>query len=134
MTEVLFFFDTEDYVNEASTDAAMRLAQILTQENVTGHFAVVGLLAKRMMETGRQDAIEALNRHEIGSHTYGHSLHPTICELSEGADFGAAYERVAQSEGEGLRLIRKAFHRNEILFAVPPGNSKSYVSLYCIPN
>ena len=82
-TEVMFFFDTEDFVAEKSSDAAKKLAEICTEEGVVGHFAVVGLLAKRLMKDGRTDVIEALNQNEVGTHTYGHTLHPNICEMAE---------------------------------------------------
>ncbi len=129
-TEVMFFFDTEDFTCEESQDAAKQLAEICTEEGVCGHFAVVGLVADRLRKTGRTDVIEALNKHEIGSHTWGHTVHPDICEMTDCEDFREAYANVSASEGEGLRLIREAFGRDEILFAVPPGNSKSYAAMY----
>ncbi|MPN08857.1 hypothetical protein SDC9_156143 [bioreactor metagenome] len=77
-TEVLFFFDTEDFTSNRSADAIKGLADLMTSEGVTGHFAVVGLLARQLKAWQREDVIESLGPHIIGTHTYGHSLHPDI--------------------------------------------------------
>ena len=44
-TEVMFFFDTEDFTSESCADSVKQLIHILDEEGVTGHFAVVGLVA-----------------------------------------------------------------------------------------
>ena len=40
-TEVLFSFDAEDYTSQRNADAILALATMLSEEGVTGHFAVV---------------------------------------------------------------------------------------------
>ncbi|MGI6336539.1 MAG: hypothetical protein ACOXZM_05695 [Eubacteriales bacterium] len=129
-TKLMFFFDTEDFTAPESADAILELATILTQNGIRGHFAVVGLLARQLAAWGRFDVIEALKKHEIGSHTYGHSLHPDICEQTDCKDFDTAYLTAAKSECEGLGMLHAVFDRDRCLFAVPPGDSKSYVAMY----
>lgn len=129
-TEVMFFFDTEDFTCDLSQDAAKKLAEICTEEGVTGHFSVVGLVAQLLRDTGRTDVIEALKKHEIGTHTWSHSVHPTICEMADCEDFHAANERVIEAEGRAISVLRSVFDLQEILFAVPPGNSHSYPAMY----
>ena len=129
-TELLFFFDTEDFTCDLSQTAAMRLADICTEEGVTGHFAVVGRVAEYMRATGRTDVIAALKRHEIGSHTWAHTVHPDICELTDCADFDEAYRRVSEQEGHAIDVIKEVFGLGELIFAVPPGNAKSYAAMY----
>ena len=106
-TEVLFFFDTEDFTSETCADATIHLANILTEEGITGHFAVVGLLAEQFTNWGRTDVREALRPHIIGSHTYGHTLHPDIAELSEGKDYKAAHTRIMDQETAAVDMIKK---------------------------
>ena len=77
-TDVMFFFDSEDFTSNHAADALRELASICTEEGVRGHFALVGLLAYQLQAWGRRDVLDALRPHEIGSHTYGHSLHPNI--------------------------------------------------------
>lgn len=130
-TEVMFFFDTEDFTSETCADATLQLARLLEDEGVIGHFAIVGLFAEQLTNWGRSDVIQALHSHIIGHHTYGHSLHPTIVEMSEGEDYTAAYRRVMEKESLALDMIKKHLETDEVLFAVPPGDSESYVAKYC---
>ncbi|MDR1630893.1 MAG: hypothetical protein LBS36_11905 [Oscillospiraceae bacterium] len=128
--EVMFFFDTEDFTSERSAEAILREAEICTRAGVVGHFAVVGLVAKQLKAWGRQDIIDALQPHIIGTHTYGHTLHPDICEQSDCESFTEAFQNVALYEDQGLALIKEVLEPEHILFACPPGNSKSYASMY----
>ena len=130
-TQVLFFFDTEDFTSADNADAILGITKILEEEGVTGHFAVVGLLAKQLTNWGREDVKAALGKHIIGNHTYGHTLHPDITELSDGEDYTAAHQRVMESEGESVRLLREHLGVELPMFAVPPGNSVTYVGMYC---
>jgi len=129
-TEVLFFFDTEDYTDSRSADAIVNLARICCEEDVIGHFALVGLLARQLIAWKRWDVLEALSGHEIGTHSYGHSLHPNLCELTDLAEYDAAYSALRQQETEALGMIKAATGCDVIRFAVPPGNSVSYVAMY----
>lgn len=129
-TEVMFFFDTEDFTSNKSADAIYSLAEILTSEKVVGHFAVVGLLARQLKAWQRNDVIKALKPHIIGTHTYGHSLHPDICEQSDFEDFDEAFKNVAEYEDSALCDIQSVLNPEKIMFACPPGNSKSYVAMY----
>lgn len=132
-TEVMFFFDTEDYTSESCADATLAIANILEEEGVKGHFAVVGLFAQQLSAWDRDDVKNALRRHIIGTHTYGHSIHPDIVEMSDGADYETAHKRVLESEALSADLLHEhlGVRRDEILFAVPPGNSVTYVGMYC---
>lgn len=129
-TEIMFFFDTEDFTSERAAEAILREAEICSSEGIVGHFAVVGLLAKQLASWGRRDIIDALKPHIIGTHTYGHTMHPDICESSDLESFDEAYKNVARDEDRALELISDALAPQRILFACPPGNSKSYVAMY----
>jgi hypothetical protein len=74
---VILWFDTEDYILPASDDAALRLADFLSRENVRATFKVVGEKARTLERRGRTDVIEALKKHEIGYHSNFHSVQPT---------------------------------------------------------
>jgi len=128
-TDIMFFFDTEDYTDLRSVDAARKIAELFTEEGVTAHFSVVGLVAKQMMDNGCTEAIEALKKHEIGNHTYAHSMHPNISQISDIEDYGAAYAAVAEMESASLALLKEAFGRDAD-FGVPPGNAVSYAAQY----
>ena len=80
MTDIIFSFDTEDFTSSRAADGILREALMFHEEGVVGNFCVVGLLAKQLRLWGREDVLEALSHHQIGSHTYGHTLHPMINE------------------------------------------------------
>ena len=129
-TKMMFFFDTEDFTCDESNDAILETAKILSEEGVVGEYAVVGYLAREIVRNRRQDVIDALSKHHIGSQSLGHSVHPTIVELSDRRDFTKAYKDVAAAESEGFGMLKAAFGLQNIDYAVPPGNSFSYVAMY----
>src|SRR2546426_7428545 len=74
---VILWFDTEDYILPQSDDAALRVAEILTQQGVRATFKIVGEKARTLEKRGRQDVIAALSRHDIGFHSNLHSQQPS---------------------------------------------------------
>src|SRR5580765_5798394 len=77
---VVLWFDTEDYIEPAADDAALRIANDLTAAGVRATFKVVGEKARALERRGRKDVIAALSRHAIGYHTNWHSVHPAPAE------------------------------------------------------
>ena len=129
-TEVMFFFDTEDYTSDRANDAVVMIAKTFTDAGVRGHFAIVGYLAQKWMDYGRKDVVEALKPHLVGTQTMYHSLHPNILEMADERDVNIACANVLKQEKEGVELIRKALGRDDLVCGVPPGNSKSYAAMY----
>lgn len=132
-TKIVISLDTEDFTQNHAADAIKMLADLFTGEGVRANFCLVGLLASQLEAWGRRDVLDALKNHEIGSHTYGHSLHPMIDEYTDIADFAAAEAECLRQEGEAVRLIRRATGAEKINAAVAPGNAKSYVAMYTYP-
>lgn len=130
MTELIFSFDTEDFTSCDNADAIVAEAEILKSEGIKGCFCTVGLLAKQLKAWGREDVIEALSHHEIGLHTYGHSMHPMLNEYTDIEDAYAAIAEVKRQETEALALIEDATGCKRVFVAVPPGNQKSYAAMY----
>ncbi|MBI3683503.1 MAG: hypothetical protein HY235_24270 [Acidobacteria bacterium] len=105
----LLWFDTEDYIEPAADDAALRLALELEKMGVRATFKVVGEKARVLESRGRRDVIRALARHDIGYHAENHSIPPSPAVylkplgLLEGA---AEFER---REGHGVLDIGRIF-------------------------
>jgi len=76
VTYVVLWFDTEDYIDPISDDAALRIANDLTDLGVSATFKVVGEKARVLERRGRTDVIRALGRHCIGYHSDWHSIQP----------------------------------------------------------
>src|SRR5215472_5536122 len=106
---VVLWFDTEDYIQPAADDAALRIAQDLERLGVRATFKVVGEKARVLEQRRRYDVIRALSRHDIGYHSNYHSGQPTpalyLNEMGwlEGA---AEFER---REKPGVEDIRRVF-------------------------
>ncbi len=130
MTDIIFSFDTEDLANLAGLDGVLRTAEILRKHHIRGCFQVVGRLAEIMEREGRTDVIEALKYHEIDDHSLGHSLHPTINEMTDLADYGIAHDTLIASQRENHDILRRIFGVENLYSFCPPGFSVSYVSHY----
>jgi hypothetical protein len=119
---IVLWFDTEDYIEPAADDAALRIANDLTAEGVRGTFKVVGEKARVLESRGRRDVIEALAKHGLGYHSNWHSVHPTPAEyeLRLGYLDGAAeFER---REGLGVADLKRVFGMAPVCYG-QPGNS-----------
>ena len=130
MTDIIFSFDTEDFTSSRAADGILYEANLFREEGVKGCFCVVGLLAKHLKEWGRQDVIDALSHHEIGTHTYGHTLHPMINEYTDIEDFDKAQAELIRQETLGVEYIKEVLGVDRVWAACPPGNQKSYVAMY----
>ncbi len=130
MTDIIFSFDTEDFTSELALDCIREEAELLTEEGVRGCFCVVGLVAKRLAEDGRQDVIEALKKHEVHFHTYSHSVRPIMDVMTDIEDAELATALAKAREDLGLQYLRKAFPNAEVLTTCPPGNETSYAAMY----
>ena len=130
MTNLIFSFDTEDFTSPYAANGILDAAELLRSEGIRGCFCLVGLLARQLLAWGRTDILQALQYHEVNFHTYGHTLHPTIAEYTDCADFTAAYREVIRQETEGLALVKAAAGVDRIYAAVPPGADKSYAAMY----
>ena len=130
MTDIVFSFDTEDYVHKIGADAILRCTNILEKHGIVGCFNVVARLAMALEQWERQDAIEALKKHEITTHSFDHSHHPTICEYTALEDYDAALEEFLRREGKAINILKAIFEKDHIPAACPPGWSTSYVAHY----
>jgi hypothetical protein len=105
---VVLWFDTEDYVEPAADDAALRIATDLEKLGVRATFKVVGEKARVLESRGRTDVIRALARHDIGYHSNFHSVQPTpaLYLMNMGWLDGAAdFERRERPGVEDVRRI-----------------------------
>ncbi len=113
-TAVVICFDVEDYVTPASEgidDIPKWLADMMTEEGVTGTFFIIGEKARSLKKRGREDVIQAMARHDIGSHTDMGSIHPTITEVLEKADWKGGVEQMFRQESRGIEELEQIFKK-----------------------
>jgi peptidoglycan/xylan/chitin deacetylase (PgdA/CDA1 family) len=111
-TWVTVVFDVEDYTTPASEgldDIPLWLAETMTEVGVKGTFFVIGEKARSLEQRGRTDVIAAMARHDIGSHTNRGSIHPTVTEQLELADWDDGVALMREQEAEGIADLERIF-------------------------
>jgi len=106
---VVLWFDTEDYIEPAADDAALRIATDLEKLGVRATFKVVGEKARVLDSRGRTDVIRALSRHDIGYHSNFHSIQPTPALYLEGMNWLDGAAEFERRERVGVDDIRRIF-------------------------
>lgn len=130
MTEVIFSFDTENFTSNRGADGILNEAELLRKAGVKGCFCITGLLAEQLKNWGRDDVINALKKHELSLHTYGHSLHPVIDEYTDIEDYEAALAEFLKQETKAEDMVKDILKVDKLETTCPPGAQKSYVMLY----
>jgi len=111
-TYVTVVFDVEDYISpeaDSVDEIPMWLAETMTEVGVTGTFFVIGEKARSLEERGRQDVIKAMAAHDIGSHTNFGSIHPTVTEILEYADWDQGVQVMLENESPGFEELERIF-------------------------
>lgn len=106
---VILWFDTEDYIEPTSDDAALRLATDLHQLGVKATFKVVGEKARMLEKRGRTDVMAALRGHEIGYHTNYHSVPPAPAVYLRTMDFLTGADEFLRREEAGFKDVGRIF-------------------------
>lgn len=120
---VMLWFDTEDYIEPAADDAALRLARDLTQLGVRATFKMVGEKARVLEQRRRNDVIAALSRHDIGYHTDFHSVQPVPAVYLEQMGWLEGAEEFRRREEPGLRDLLRIFRLKKASCYGQPGSS-----------
>jgi len=111
-TFLVVTFDTEDYITpeaEGIDDIPKWLAETMSEEGVTGTFFVIGEKARSLEKRGRRDVIEAMAKHNIGSHTNFGSIHPTVTEKLEKAGWDDGVRLMLEQESAGIDEMARIF-------------------------
>ena len=114
--QLIFSFDTEDYVDPASNDALLALAQLHTKHEVPATFGLVGEKARFIHACGRSDVVEALKDHEVGYHSDHHFILPNwrydprhMPAWVNEKDWDSAMDRLLAEESRGVADIGEIF-------------------------
>lgn len=130
--DVILWFDTEDYILPASDDAALKLANWLTEQKIQATFKVVGEKARTLERRGRTDVIEALKKHEIGYHSNWHSVPPTPAQYLNACGWADGVAEFSRREKPGYDDVARIFGQKPSCYG-QPGSSwgpQSHAALY----
>lgn len=106
---VVLWFDTEDYIEPAADDAALRIATDLDKLGVRATFKVVGEKARVLESRGRTDVIRALGHHDIGYHSNFHSIQPTPALYLRAMGWLDGAAEFEHRERPGVEDVRRIF-------------------------
>jgi len=119
ITYVVLWFDTEDYIEPASDDAALRIATDLSQMGVHATFKVVGEKARTLKRRGRTDVIQALSMHCIGYHSNWHSIQPVPAVYEQHLGFLEGADEFERRERGGFQDVRRIFGKSPVCYGQP---------------
>ena len=101
-------FDVEDYTTppeDQLDDLLKMLADVMTEKGVSGTFFLIGEKLRCLRDRGRLDVIQAVARHDMGSHVNMGSIHPTVAERAERSDWTDGCARMAADELGGIEEL-----------------------------
>ena len=116
---VVLWFDTEDYIEPAADDAALRIANDLTALGVHATFKIVGEKARTLESRRRTDVIQALSKHAIGFHSNWHSLHPAPAEYLRRFGYIEGADEFQRREEPGVIDIKRIFGVAPVCYGQP---------------
>ena len=116
---VVLWFDTEDYIEPAADDAALRIANDLSGLGVRATFKVVGEKARTLESRGRGDVIRALSAHNIGYHSNLHSIQPVPALYLRRLGFIEGADEFERREAAGFRDIGRIFGVTPVCYGQP---------------
>ena len=118
---ILFWWDTEDFINPESDDALLLLLKEFHRRSIPAAFKMVGEKVRVLRRRNRTDILDLLrdDLFEIGYHTDTHSLHPTIAEYTEPLDGPQAVAEVLRRETAGFEVTRDTFAKEVVCFGQP---------------
>lgn len=118
-TNVVFAFDSEDYITPQAAAAERWWAQLMTRFDVPACICVVGELARVLRRGGRRDAIRAMRRHELSYHSDRHSSPPTHAEYLERMTWDEGVAAVLQREAGGVLDLAEVFGAWPVSYCKP---------------
>lgn len=133
MRKLFLTFDVEDFVSRNSVQALQRVLEALRNHNLRALFFITGHMSEKLRNFPH--VVDMLSEHEIGYHSSGHSVHPTIFEFTDVENYRKAYEislkretshinpLTGEIEGKGgIDALKELFPNKQITAFRAPGN------------
>ena len=143
LRELFLTFDVEDFISDNSIWILQRILEDLKRYNLISLFFITGHMAEKLQNFPA--IVDLLGDHMIGYHSSSHSVHPTIFEFTDIADYQTAYEISLQRETAhinpvcgriegrgGILALKSLFPRKDIKAFRAPGNCWSPPHLECL--
>jgi len=96
MRKLFLTFDVEDFTNPKSFAALHTILEMLKKYDFRALFFITGHIAEKL--ENYPQIVDLLDEHEIGYHSSGHSVHPTIFEFTDVESYEKAYQTSLKRE------------------------------------
>ena len=116
---LVFAFDTEDFVTPEASDARKWWAEELHARSVRGTFQIVAEVIRAERRNGRDDVIASLSRHDIGYHSDKHSVPPVPPVALEGVGLAEGIAWTLRKEAAGWATVTETFGRVPVAYCSP---------------
>jgi hypothetical protein len=126
--DIVFSFDSEDFLTPEAADAEKWWAEALRSRGVRGCFQLVAELVRSLKRTGRHDVVDAYRCHETDYHSNYHSVPPSIPERIDGKGLAESIDTVLRAEASGIVELVETFGRVPVTYCAP-GDSWSPATL-----
>ena len=103
MASLYLTFDVEDFIGQNSVGALHHILELLKKHDLKGLFFITGSFAEKLCDYPQ--TTDLLNGQQIGYHSSGHSIHPTIFEFTDVESYEEAYK---------ISLVRECSHINPL--------------------
>ncbi len=126
-------FDVEDFISKSAIQALQKVLEALKNYRLNALFFITGHMAEKLR--GFPHVVSMLSEHQIGYHSSGHSVHPTIFEFTDVEDYEKAFEISLERETShinpltgaiegrgGINTLRDLFPNKQIVAFRAPGN------------
>lgn len=143
MREFFLTFDVEDFISDNSIWILQRILEDLNRYNLRSLFFITGHIAEKLRKF--PTVVDLFDDHMIGYHSSSHTVHPTIFEFTDVADYQMAYEISLQRETAhvdplsgkingrgGILALKSLFPRKGIKAFRAPGSCWSPPHLECL--
>lgn len=132
MRSFFLTFDVEDFISENSVPGLHNILELLKKHELTALFFITGAMAQKL--SNFPATLDLLREQQIGYHSSGHSVHPTIFEFTDVESYQEAYQtsfiretaRINPLTGEiegvgGIRALQDLFPQKKIVSFRAPG-------------
>lgn len=133
MRKLQLTFDAEDFISTNSIWILQWILEKLKEYDLQAWFFITGHMAEKLENF--PTVLDLFSEHQIGYHSSGHSVHPTIFEFTDVENYEQAYQVSLEREtahinpltGEidgkgGILTLRALFPRKQITSFRAPGH------------
>ncbi len=116
LSKVFLTFDVEDFINDRSILPLNHILRLLEKYNFRAIFFITGHMNEKLRRY--PEVLEKLENHEIGFHSSGHSVRPTIFEYTDIENYEKAYQISLKRETSHINPLNGTIENNGGIYSL----------------